>query len=324
MRTIQPTYDTDAELLPVNQVLTVPDQQLRGYESIGRSAMRHPVLVALITVLGLVAGSAIGFMHPVTYSADAQLLVGKANAVDVSLEPALAAGVVSLASDYARLATTSSVKDQTAALLHTAKIPGTLSATPIAQSANIQVEGQASTAAEAVAIANAGAAALVKVINAATNASTAQLDDTLKAYKAAEHEAQVDTADANLLQSELNQLTGSIGNNAPTPAQVQAEDHLNAEIASYQTAAGAANLKAQGYSSQYQQDLPPLTAQEQQVQQIGGASSSGSDQRSFLEAAGLAGFVGGLVIGLALAAFVDMRRLRAFTSRSRELATPEL
>lgn len=316
--------DTDAELLPMNDVLAVADQRPVGYESIGRSAMRHPLLVALITVLGLVTGSAVGYLHPITYTAQVQLLVGRANGLVEDEVPGLAVAVQGLAADYARLVNTTPVTSDANSLLHTTKLPGSLSASPVPESSIIDVDGQASTEAGAVSLANAGGAALVKVVTADSNDTQQQLNTLRNAYKSAEKVAQSDTAQANLLQTQLNALAGSIGSTAPTPAQVSAEQSLTNQIAAKQTAASTEELTAQAYQNQYNQAVPPLSVQQEMVQQVGNATYTGSNQRSYLEASGLVGFVGGLVIGLALAAFIDMRRFRMYVRRPHELATPEL
>lgn len=294
-----------------------------GYESIGRSAMRHPFLIALFTVLGLVAGSAIGYEHPVTYTAQAQLLVGRTSGLAEQEVPGLATAVQGLASDYARLATNSSVVSATNAILHTDKLPGTLSASPVPQSSVITVQGQASSEVGAVALANAGAAALVKVVTQATNDTKQQLATILNQYKAAEHDANVDLANVNILQAQLNALTGRIGTNVPTAAESAQESSLASQIAAEQTAAGASQLQAQAFQNDYQNAEPPLQIQQEMVQQVGNATYTSNSRKSYLEAAGLAGFVGGLVIGLGVSAFVDSRRYRLATRRARAL-TPEL
>lgn len=320
--TLKPT--PNPELVPMSPRFDMEDDEPGGFESIGRSAMGHPFLIALITVLGLVAGSAVGYLHPVTYTAQAQLLVGRTSGLAEQEVPGLATAVQGLASDYARLATTSAVTKDTESILGTATLPGTIVATPVPESSVIDVDGQASTEAGSVALANAAAAALVKVVTTATNDTQAQLSSLMSDYKSSEHQSLLDTANASLLQSELNNLSGSIGNNPATPAQVQREDLLKSEIAADQTAASAASLQAQAYSSQYTAAVPPLQIQQEMVQQVGNASYTGSNRKSYLEAAGLLGFVGGLVIGLALAAFIDMRRQRLVRRYRQQLATPQL
>ena len=80
-----------------------------GVESIGRSALHHPFLVVVVAVIGLLVGTAIGYKHAATYTADAQLIVGRASDLAQDQIPGLAVAEQELASDYARLATSTDV-----------------------------------------------------------------------------------------------------------------------------------------------------------------------------------------------------------------------
>jgi capsular polysaccharide biosynthesis protein len=294
-----------------------------SFESIGRSAMRHPFFVAFLTVLGLIAGTAIGYIHPISYTAQVSLIVGRTSGLAENEVPGLALAVQGLASDYARLATTSPVLNDTKAILHVSKLAGSITASPIPESSVVNVDASAPTKAGAVALANAAGAALVKVVLSATNDTKSQLSSILAAYDAVEKQAQQDTAQAGLLQAQLNQLVGRVSNGTATPLQAQQESSLTARIAQLQTAANEAQLSAQAYSSQYSQAVPPLQYQEEIVQQVGNATSTGSNHKTFLEAGGLAGLVCGLIVGLALAALKDSRAGRRGLPRA-EYGAPQL
>lgn len=281
-----------------------------GYDSIGRSALNHPVLVAFLAILGLVVGVGIGYEHPPSYSAQVQLMVGRTSTLAADQIPGLAAGVQSLASDYARLATTSTVVKDTEKALGVKKIPGSLSASPVPQSFIINVSASAANKTEAMAIANAGASSLVKYITASTNDTVAQLDPLLNNYNRAEGQYLQLTAEANLVQHQLDVLYAQMGNHSPSAAQAAKEVALNNRIVSLQSQASAAQLQANAYNNQYNSALPPLTTQQEMVQATGPAQFTGSDRKSWIEAAGLLGLVGGLIIGLAGASLVDSRRAR--------------
>ena len=89
-----------------------------GYESIGRSALHHPFLVGVIAVIGLLVGTAIGYKHPATYTADAQLIVGRAASLAEDQIPGLAVAEEELAADYARLGSSTNVIAAAEATLH--------------------------------------------------------------------------------------------------------------------------------------------------------------------------------------------------------------
>jgi hypothetical protein len=281
-----------------------------GYQSIGRSALRHPVLVCLAVVIGLLVGTAVGYKHPATYTADAQLIVGRVSSLAEDQIPGLAVAEQALASDYARLMTSSNVISATEANLGVSSLPGTVSASPIAQSSIIDVQATAPSAAEALNVANAGAKALESDVVQVTNDSQAQLAPIMAAFQKADSAAQQATAQANLLQHQLNSFLGELGNHPVTPAVKRYENYLNSQISSAQTRADTDKLEAGNYSNEYYAAVPPLQAQEEMVQRLGFAEYSGSDRKSYTEAAAFLGAVGGLVVGLAAAAWLDSRRGR--------------
>jgi hypothetical protein len=266
--------------------------------------------VGFLVAVGLVAGAVAGYEHPVTYTADARLIVGRTSGLAEDEVPGLALAVQGLASDYARLITSTNVVSGTETRLHSSTLPGSLSASPIPESSIIDVKASASSEAVAMSLANAGAAALTHVVTQVTNDGEAQLQPILRNYNKADATVEQETATANLLQTELNNYLAKIGNVSPTPAEQAFEQSLNAQIAQAQTQADTARMQANAYSNQYDAALPPLQSQQEMVQEVGQASYSGSNRASYTEAAGLGGAVAGLVIGLAGASFIDSRRGR--------------
>lgn len=288
----------------------VPAKRPEGFQSIGRSALWHPGLVGLLVAIGLVAGAVAGYEHSVTYTAQAKLFVGRTSGLAEDEVPGLAVAVDGLAADYARLITATNVVSATEAKLRTTTLPGTLTASPVPGSSVINVTASTSSEASALALANAGAGALTKVVTQVTDDSEAQLQPILREYNNADAAAEQSTATASLLQTELNNYVAKIGNQSPTPAQQAFEQSLNAQIAQAQTQADTARMQANAYMNQYQQAVPPLQAQQEMVQEVGQAAYTGSNRRSYTEAAGLGGLVAGLVIGLAGASLIDSRRGR--------------
>ena len=285
-----------------------PAGPVDGYESIGRSALRHPVLAGLIAVVGLLVGTAIGYEHPATYTADAQLIVGRAASLAQDQIPGLAVAEQELAGDYARLGSSTDVVAAAEANLHVTSLPGTLSASPIAQSSVIDVQGTASSQAEALKLANAGAAALETVVTQITNDNQAQLSPIVNAFQKADSEYEQATAQYNLLQHQLNTFLGELGNHPAVGSAKKYEDYLNSQIAAALTRADTYKLESGNYSNEYYAAVPPLQVQQEMVQRVGVATYSGSNRKSYTEAAALLGLVGGLVIGLAAAAWLDNRR----------------
>jgi capsular polysaccharide biosynthesis protein len=281
-----------------------------GYESIGRSAMRHPVLVGIVAVVGLLTGVVAGYEHPPTYTSDAQLIVGRTASLSIETIPGLDVAVQSLASDYARLITSTNVISDAEGYLHSSQLPGTLSASPIPESSIIDVRATASSKALALDLANAGARALTNVVTQITNDTQAELAPILASYQKADATAEAATVQAGDLQDQLDDLIADVGKDPPTYAQTAEEDLLSRETATELTKADTAKLGAQNYLSEYDNAVPPYQTQEEMVQRVGQATYSGSNQVSTLEAAGLGGAVGGLVIGLALAVWSDSRKAR--------------
>jgi capsular polysaccharide biosynthesis protein len=281
-----------------------------GYESIGRSALHHPFLVVVAAVIGLLVGTAIGYEHTATYTADAQLMVGRASSLAQDEIPGLAVAEQELSSDYARLGNSTDVVSATEANLHIASLPGTLSASPIAQSSIIDVQATAPSETEALKVANAGAAALETIVTQVTNDNQSQLTPIVNAFEKTDSAYEQATAQYNLLQHQLNTFLGELGNHPATPADKKYEAYLNSQIAAAMTRADTDKLESGNYSNEYYAAVPPLQTQQEMVQRIGVATYSGSNRKSYTEAAALLGAVGGLVVGLAGAAWVDSRRGR--------------
>jgi capsular polysaccharide biosynthesis protein len=281
-----------------------------GFQSIGRSTLRHPVIIAVVTLLGLLAGALVGYKHPVTYTADARLIVGRTSGLAENEVPGLAQAVQGLASDYARLMTTSNVTTTVLTDLHATSLPGTLSASPIAESSIIDVQASSPTVNQALQLANAGAAALTTVVLQSTNDDKAQLNSLLAQYRNADSVFEAAQARASFLNSELGVVVGHLGGAPPSPPVRVEENTLNHQIAQADTQADIARMQAAAYMNQYDAAVPPLQAQEEMIQQVGQAVYSGDNRKSYTEAGALAGAVGGFVIALALVALLDNRRSR--------------
>jgi capsular polysaccharide biosynthesis protein len=318
-------YQTSIDTDPQSRALDEPDlatalamatgaphgNRLAGFESLGRSAASHLVLVAAAALLGLAAGAGAGYVHPPTYTAEEQLIVGRTSGLAENEIPGLAVAVDDLASNYARLISNSDVISDTESTLHVSSLPGTLIATPVPSSSVIDVMASAPTKAQALSLANAGGAALVSVVTQVTNDGQAQLAPIIASYQHEDSVVEKATAEANVYQSELNIVVTKVGVNAPSAAERSQEQSLTAQISKWQTAADLARLQANAEMNNYNSAVPPLQTQQEMVQAVGAAVYSSSNKTSFIEAGGLAGLVGGLIVGIAGAALIDTRRGRA-------------
>src|SRR5438270_2407312 len=136
-----------------------------GYVSLGRSAARHWMVVAVAVLAGLIFGIGAGGVITPTYTARAELIVGKSldltNTAAISGFPSAEA---QLAQDYARLAGTPAYQSALQAKLGSS-VQGSTGASQVAQSPVIDVYGYSHSQADAVALADAASAALVTTIN---------------------------------------------------------------------------------------------------------------------------------------------------------------
>ena len=91
------------------------------------------------------------------------------------------------------------------------------------ESSVIDVQATASSAAEALKLADAGAKALQSDVVQVTNDSQAQLAPIMAAFQKADTAAQQATAQTNLLQHQLNSFLGELGNH-PVPRQLKVRE----------------------------------------------------------------------------------------------------
>lgn len=280
-----------------------PGEERPRYVAPGRSAILHWRMVAVFTVVCLVAGVAFGVARPPTYSAQAELYVGKTLSLEnTAAIPGLAAAATQIAGDYSRLILTSTVKKEAARLVHSSD-PGTLSASPIAQSPEILLKAKASTQAGAVALANAGSKALIDAVAQLNATSSSQLNGLLQQYQQ--------------LQQSINQNQQAIGALNHQIASLQANGgsstqitDLQNELTTLQTKVSSDTLQASAVETQYQNSYAPLQAQEQVLSKLSPATPQGSDRKKTMELGGIVGLFVGLLLGVAAGSMVDIRAAR--------------
>jgi hypothetical protein len=271
------------------------------YVSVGRSARAHWRLVAATAVLGVVLALVVGLLRPPTYSAQAKLVVGKSIQLDnLAATPGLALASQQLASDYSRLVSTHTVLDETARRLgrKVGDLGGRVSASPIPQSPVIILESHAANAPDALAIANAGAGALVHAVDTLNQKQLQSAQVLLGQYRQADDVLLRDRQTLQALQQRLDRE----GTEAP--------QSLKDQVLAAQTAVDADQLNLNALASDYEGAISPGQLNEQVVQRVGEADPAGNDGRSFLQIALVIGLVGGALVGVALAAAIDARAAR--------------
>jgi capsular polysaccharide biosynthesis protein/transposase-like protein len=268
----------------------------RPYVSPGRSARNHWKLITVITIALMLIGAEIAILKPPTYTAQARLIVGKTvDLGNIAAIPGLAAAGQELASDYSRLVGTQIVDGPAQKSLGAGGFRGaTLSASPIAQSPVVLVEASASSPELAIAVANAGSKALVGAVNSINSKQLASADSILEEYGKAVTVLNQDQAQVDNLK-----LAGADSNNAnPT---------LKNQYALALVAVSKDNLKVQALSTDYQGVVTPSDLNEQVITQVSSAHSTGNNRKKTLEIALLGSLVAGVLLGTAIATWLDRR-----------------
>ncbi|HEV2370428.1 MAG TPA: hypothetical protein VGR90_11180 [Acidimicrobiales bacterium] len=300
------TIDLDATT-PFNlkppRTRAIAEAEEEGYISLGRSAARHWMVVALAVLVGLVFGLAAGVAVRPTYTARAEVIVGKSlNLTNTAAIAGFPSAEAQLAQDYARLAGTPAYQSALQAHLRR-PAQGSTSATEVPQSPVIDVYGYSHSQSDAVALAGAASAALIDAINNVNQQTASANQSLLGQYQAQSLVLEQDQGQVQALQAQL----GSSGANRSAVEQqlVQAQATVDTD-----------KFKLNALGNEYQAEFNPNMAIQETVTPLGGASSQGSNRTSHIEIGGIAGLVGGLLFGLAIAAVIDVaadrRARRAF------------
>lgn len=275
------------------QVITEAEEE--GYVSLGRSALRHWFVVAVAVVAGLLFGTGAGAVITPTYTARAELIVGKSldltNTAAISGFPSAEA---QLAQDYARLAGSPSFTSYMQKVLGH-PIVGSVYASEVPESPVIDVYGTARTADAALALANAGSTALVHSINVVNQQTTSANHKLLAQYQSEAVRMAQDQQAVAALQAQASGATGA------TKAA------LEQQLAIAQGAVDTDKFKLDTIQNQYSAQFNPGLSIQQAVTPLGGASPQGGNRKTHVEIGAIAGVVAGFVLGLAIAASMDVR-----------------
>jgi hypothetical protein len=257
--------------------------------------LRHP-FVTLLPALLLVAGAiAIGVTRDPEYTAKARIVVGNSAVPSFYLQNVVI-GNQQLAGTYARVIGAAPVVTRAAKQIGIppAQAARDLSASPVASSTLIQVEGKGASERYTVALANAGADSLIRYVGRATGIS----------------------GDARSLFREFKRAQGDARR-----AERQVQDLLkrsrrsSKELARRQLAEDTARLRASDLSNRYRAARSDA-AQASRLTLIAPAAKADSDRRDVLEGMIALAAVGGLVLGLAVALLLtNWRVLRTLRPR---------
>ncbi len=288
----------------------IAEAEQEGYISLGRSAARHWFVVVVAVVAGALFGTGAGAVVSPTYTARAELIVGKSldltNTAAISGFPSAEA---QLAQDYARLAGTPSFTSYLQKALGR-PVAGSVSASEVAQSPVIDVYGTAQSEAAALALADAGSAALIQSLDSVNQQTTTANKGLLSQYQSEAVTMEQDQLAVAALQAQVAAAGGA------TRAALQQQ------LARASAAVDTDKFKLETIGNQYSAQFNPSLSIEQAVTSLGGAYSLGGNRKTHVEIGAIAGIVAGFILGLAIAASIDVRADR-WARRYFNFPTPE-
>jgi capsular polysaccharide biosynthesis protein len=291
------TIDLDA---PPRYKLRTPrgqadlEAQEEGYISLGRSAARHWTILVVSFLVGLLFGIGAGAIVSPKYTAKAELIVGKSlNLTNTAAISGFPSAEAQLAQDYARLVGTpayeSALQTHLGRLVH-----GTTSATEVPQSPVIEVYGYGHSQADAMVLANAASAALIDTINAVNQQTSSANQSLLSQYQAQSLVLEQDQQKAAALQAQLAGASGSY------------RDSLEQQAAQASATVDVDRFKLNALGNEYSAEFNPNMSIQEAVTPLGGAASEGGNRPTHIELGGIAGLVCGVLLGLAIAAVMDV------------------
>lgn len=256
---------------------------------------RHWVLMLLPIFLLVGAAVLLGLKRPAEYTTTAYLSVGHVYVDNPAGIPTILIATESLASAYSRAIDSGAVVADTKRRLGlgSSRLPGELSATPIPDSPLIRVTADASSARDAVELADAGAASLAAYTNNQIRDNDASGTLAARYRKAAlDHREAVAKRDlmARRYEDDRNAQTKDAYDRAASAADTTLL-RREALRASYQTAVqgGSTSIAVETFSR---------------------ATPATSDEARTLQLMIFVGLIGGISLGAALALLRASRKLR--------------
>jgi uncharacterized protein involved in exopolysaccharide biosynthesis len=277
-----------------------------------RGVVRRWPFVVAVTVLLLAAAVAAALAQKPTYTASADINVGR---VDVRVQslPGYVAGAQALASSYSRLATSDEIVMPLGRRLRLppADVRSRLGASPVPEATMFRIYGSGESVEDAVRFTGAATDEIEALVKR-TDSGEQEIADSLNAYRQQSRSAASLRLRIERLRDEQTAAssTSTSPTASPTPsaaARRRARDRLSDEIARLQVALDTAQLKMQVLGSRYQERGGELAATAG-IQVISRPVTATSDRGRTLQRLLAIGLVAGLLLGAALALLVDRRR----------------
>jgi capsular polysaccharide biosynthesis protein len=261
------------------------------------AAVRRHWFVAIVPVVVLVAAAvALGLKRPVKYTTTADLSIGHVYVSNPVGIPTIIEATQALAAVYSRAINSGAVVQDTRRRLrreHALPLAGGLSATPIPQSPLIKVSAESQSRPGAIALANAGAAALAAYVNRQVRDNSASTTISAR-YLQASVAYRQSLATSKRLERQYTKH--------PNAANKAARDRSAA-------ATDTAQLRRDALSASYQAAVQG-GASSVGVDVFSTASAPTSDRSQMMQILVFVGLVGGLAAGAALALLRASRDLR--------------
>jgi uncharacterized protein involved in exopolysaccharide biosynthesis len=260
---------------------------------LGIAMRRYWILPVLCAVILAAAGVAVGRKRAPVYSASATLAVGTTNVNTPAALGGFAASAPALAAAYSRAITAQTVVDKVAGRIHADQgvVRARLTASPVPQTPVIRIDGNGPTASSAIAIVNAGTAALVNYAGD-LNQSKRLAAQIYGRYQKASMTLQQARSDVDRANNAFKKSPTDANRGALTQARAKAQ---------------AASLQERTLGDAYASSQEALGASNP-VQTLQQASGATSDRQSRIQMFGFLGGVAGLIIGSALAIARGHRR----------------
>ncbi|MGZ4178088.1 MAG: hypothetical protein ACXVUX_17900 [Solirubrobacteraceae bacterium] len=265
-----------------------------GVDVVGALRRYWPAVV-LCVVLLVGAAVALGLRRPAKYTSTATLQVGHVYISNPAGVSTIIESTQTLAGVYSRTIHATSVQQDVARRLKRAsvRVSGALSATPLPSSPLIKVTAEATTAAGATALANAGANALQAYVNHEVRATDVTASLSKRYEQAALNWRHMkDTSDRLARRYRLN----------PSTRNRNARDDAAA-------ATDSAELAAEALKSSYQQAVAGGTASAV-IENFARAGLATSDRKATMQVLVFVGLLGGIAAGAALALLGAYRATR--------------
>jgi hypothetical protein len=276
----------------------------RGPVTLAAAVRRHPVLTVLPAIVLLAVGIIAGAKKPPTYSATATINVGKSD-INTQATPGYVQASTVLASTYSRLVMSQHISVPTARAVHESAgaVAANLSAVPIPTQPTFTITATGNSPQAAVNLTNAAVSALQGFVahSATQQGGTAQL---LAKYKLASTHADQLQQTGRTLQRELANQQAGLTQTTLTQTPVNQSPVTQAQVTQAQVGAAAASLQAEALGNQYLSLAQNGTAPTLDVL-IDPTATTTSNRTSNIERYAVVGAVGGLIIGIALAALVS-------------------